>query len=54
MKKIIIISFFAILICACQPIEKIDQVVFDNNQLAQFNIISDSIEITDNFAKKTC
>ena len=52
MKKIIIILFLAIVICSCQPIEKIDQVVFDNNQLAQFNIISDSIEITENFEHK--
>ena len=52
MKNIIIILLTFIFVHACQPIEKIDQVVFDNNQLPSFKILAKSIEITDNFEKK--
>ena len=52
MKKIIIILFLFLTIFACQPIEKIDQVVFDNNQFSRFDILAESIEITEIFEKK--
>ena len=52
MKKIIIILFLFLTIFACQPIEKIDQVVFDNNQFSRFDILAESIEITEIFENK--
>ena len=36
-------------IFACQPIEKNEQIVFDNNQLSKFDILSNSVEINANF-----
>lgn len=51
MKKILIILFFLFLF-SCQPIEKIENVVFDNSQLSKFDIFSNSIEIKINFEKK--
>ncbi len=51
MKKIIILFFF-LLNFACQPIEKIDNVVFDNNQFPKFEFLSKSIEIDLDFEKK--
>ena len=51
MKKIII--FFSLLVVfSCQPIEKNEQVVFDNKQLSNFNIFSNKIEIITIFEKK--
>ena len=52
MKKLIIILFFLSVTFACQPIEKIDQVVFDNNQFSKFNIQSNSIIINQVFENK--
>tara|TARA_X000000368_G_C22981162_1_gene689970 strand:- start:117 stop:686 length:570 start_codon:yes stop_codon:yes gene_type:complete len=52
MKKLISILSLLILINACQPIEKIEQVVFDNNQLSKFNIHSEKIEIIDLYENK--
>jgi len=52
MKKIIIIFFIYLINYGCQPIEKIDQVVFDNSQFSTFDILSSSIEIKENFEKK--
>lgn len=52
MKNIVFIIFFSIFIYNCQPVEKIEQVIFDNNQLSQFNILSESIEISEVFEKK--
>ncbi len=49
MKKIIIIFIF---IFACQPIEKIDHVVIDNNQFSKFDILASSIEVVEIFEKK--
>ena len=51
MKKLIIffISFF---ILSCQPIEKLETVVFDNNQFSKFDILSTSVEINEVFEKK--
>jgi len=37
---------------ACQPIEKVENIVFDNNQFSHFNILSTSIEIKEIFEKK--
>jgi len=51
MKKIIIL-LLPLIYYSCQPIEKIEQVVFDNNQFSQFNILTDSIEIIEIFDKK--
>tara|TARA_Y100001970_G_scaffold56422_1_gene71485 strand:+ start:5756 stop:6322 length:567 start_codon:yes stop_codon:yes gene_type:complete len=51
MKKIIIL-FILLVISACQPIEKVDQIVFDNSQLAKFDILSSSIEIVEIYEKK--
>ncbi len=52
MKKLITILFFLLASISCQPIEKIDQVVFDNSQFSHFNILSTSIEIKEIFEKK--
>ena len=52
MKKIIVILFLSLVIYSCQPIEKNNQVVFDNNQFSKFNILSNSIEIIEIFEKK--
>ena len=52
MKKLLIIILFSLVTFACQPIEKIDEVVFDNNQFSRFNILSTSIEINEVFEKK--
>ena len=51
MKKILILFFF-IFIASCQPIERAELVVFDNNQLSKFDIFSKSIEIQSIFEKK--
>jgi len=51
MKTIIYILPF-IFILACQPIEKNQQVVFDNNQFTKFDILSKTIEIKKIFEKK--
>tara|TARA_Y100001970_G_scaffold282024_1_gene394023 strand:- start:36 stop:602 length:567 start_codon:yes stop_codon:yes gene_type:complete len=51
MKKLIFIVPF-IFILACQPIEKNQQVVFDNNQFTKFDILSKKIEIKKIFEKK--
>ena len=51
MKKYIII-FFLLFTIACQPIEKIETVVFDNNQLSKFSILANSIEIITIYEKK--
>ncbi len=37
---------------SCQPIEKIEHVVFDNTQFSRFEIFSKSIEINETFEKK--
>ena len=52
MKKLSVIFFFLIVSVACQPVEKINQIVFDNNQFSKFNILSDSIEIIEIFERK--
>ena len=52
MKKLIIILFFLLTIMACQPVEKVNNIVFDNNQFAYFNVLSTSIQIKKIFEKK--
>ncbi len=51
MKKIFILFAF-LFVFSCQPIEKIDGVVFDNNQFSKFDILSASVEIINIFEKK--
>jgi len=51
MKKIIILFIFLFAL-SCQPIERINSVVFDNNQFSKFDILSASIKITNIFEKK--
>ena len=51
MNKLISI-FLLVIIISCQPIEKIDQVVFDNNQLSKFEILSNVIKIENIFENK--
>ena len=52
MKKLIINFLFLLIVIACQPIEKVNQIVFDNSQFTYFNILSTSIEIQEIFEKK--
>lgn len=52
MKKFIIKLFFLLTIISCQPIEKVNYIVFDNSQFAHFDILSKSIEIQEIFEKK--
>ena len=52
MKKLIITLLFFLTLNACQPIEKVNHIVFDNSQFAHFNILSTSIEIKEIFEKK--
>ena len=52
MKKLIIILFFLFTVIACQPIEKVNPIVFDNSQFANFNILSTSVKIKEKFEKK--
>ena len=51
MNKILSISLI-IFIISCQPIEHIDEVMFDNSQLPKFKILSKDIEIKNTFEKK--
>ena len=52
MKKLIINFLFVLTLIACQPIEKINHIVFDNSQFTSFNILATSIEIHEIFEKK--
>ena len=52
MKKLIIYLLFFLILNACQPIEKVNHIVFDNSQFARFNILSTSVEINEIFEKK--
>ena len=51
MKNLICLIIF-LFIFSCQPIEKINTVVFDHNQLSKFDILAKSIEINEIFEKK--
>ena len=52
MKKLTLSSLFLLTLIACQPTEKVNHIVFDNNQFAHFDILSTSIEIKEIFEKK--
>ena len=52
MKKIVIYLLFLFTFFACQPIEKVQHIVFDNDQFSHFNILSTSIEIKEIFKIK--
>ena len=51
MKKLLIFLFI-LAIFSCQPIEKFEYTVFDNNKLSKFDIMSNSIEINKIFVNK--
>ena len=51
MHKLMVYLLFLLSVMACQPIEKANNIVFDNNQFAYFNILSTSIEINEIFEK---
>ena len=51
MKKIFLI-FSILFIFSCQPIEQLDSIVFDNQQLSKFDVSSKTIEIKEIFEKK--
>ena len=48
MKKIIYLFLFILL--SCQPVENIDQIVFDNSQLPEISIICKEIKIIETYA----
>lgn len=52
MKKSIISIIFLLINFACQPIEKIDQIVIDNNQFFKFEVMSSSIQINQVYEMK--
>jgi hypothetical protein len=52
MKKLIITLLFFLTLNACQPIEKVNHIIFDNSQFAHFNILSTSVDINEIFEKK--
>ena len=52
MKNLIITLLCFLILNACQPIEKVNHIVFDNNQFAHFNILSTSVDINEIFEKK--
>ena len=52
MKKLIINFLFLLIVIACQPIEKVNHIVFDNSQFSYFDILSTSIKIQEIFEKK--
>ena len=51
MKKLFLL-FTVLFIHSCQTIEKVDSIVFDNQQLSKFEISSKNIEIKEIFEKK--
>ena len=52
MKKLIINLLILLTLIACQPIEKINHIIFDNSQFARFDILSTSIEIREKYETK--
>ena len=52
MKRLILNFLFLFTLISCQPIEKVNHIVFDNNQFAHFDILSNSIEVKQIFEKK--
>ena len=43
--------FLILFIFSCQPVEKLDSIVFDNKQFTRFDIASSTIEIKEIFEK---
>ena len=43
--------FLIFFVFSCQPVEKLDTIVFDNKQFNRFDIVSSTIEINENFEK---
>ena len=52
MNKLIISLLFFLTLNNCQPIEKVNHIVFDNSQFANFNILSTSVKINEIFERK--
>lgn len=50
--KFFLIIFAILFVNSCQPTENIENVVFDNKQLSNFNILSQTIDIKIVFEKK--
>ena len=48
----IFFSFLIFFIFSCQPVEKLDSIVFDNEQFTRLDIVSSAIEINEIFEKK--
>ena len=51
MKKLFLL-FSILFIFSCQPVEQLDSIVFDNQQLSKFDVFSKTIEIKEIFEKK--
>ncbi len=51
MKKLFFL-FSILFIFSCQPVEQLDSIVFDNQQLSKFDVSSKTIEIKEIFEKK--
>ena len=52
MKKLFLI-FSILFIFSCQPVEQLDSIVFDNQQLSKFEVSSKTIEIKKIFEKNS-
>ena len=46
------VIFFLIFLWSCQPIEKIEPVVFDNSQLSNISITASEIEVINRYESK--
>ena len=51
MKKLFLL-FSILFIFSCQPVEQLESIVFDNQQLSKFDVSSKTIEIEEIFEKK--
>ena len=51
MKKLFLL-FSILFIFSCQPVEQLESIVFDNQQLSKFDVSSKTIEIKEIFEKK--
>ena len=49
MKKLFLL-FSILFIFSCQPVEQLDNIVFDNQQLSKFDVSSKTIEIKEIFS----
>ena len=50
MKKLFLL-FSILFIFSCQPVDQLDSIVFDNQQLSKFDVSSKTIEIKEIFEK---